>query len=170
MTRRGCFMGEKQSLKSNGTVPLNTCTYTKGGGLYWMYACYYGWRVHCCYVHVCFVKWQRVALPTRWRTSVRTLFYCYLTFLDHRTNISRKVRAPRCVSASGAPNKFQNCHLNKTNMDKTSQYPLYRTVAAVCWGSSPPTGKKTANDNVRQRGSPYPIQYIPQLYGDDIWL
>ena len=63
-------------------------------------------------------KWQRVVLPTRWRASVRTLFYCYLPFLDHRTNISRKVR----VSASGAPNKFQNCHLDKTNMDKTSQY------------------------------------------------
>ena len=51
-------------------------------------------------------KWQRVALPTRWRASMRALFCCYLTFLDHRTNIS----------ASGAPNKFQNCHLDKTNI------------------------------------------------------
>ena len=33
-------------------------------------------------------KWQRVALPTPWRASVQALFYCYLTFLDHRTNIS----------------------------------------------------------------------------------
>ena len=68
-------------------------------------------------------KWQRVVLSTRWHASVRTLFYCYLTFLDHRTNISRKVCAPRRISASGAPNKFQNCHLDKTNMDKTSQRP-----------------------------------------------
>ena len=35
-------------------------------------------------------------LPTRRRASVRALFYCYLTFLDHRTNT------------------FQNCHLDKT--------------------------------------------------------
>ena len=72
-------------------------------------------------------KWQHVALPTCWRASVRTLFYCYLTFLDHRTNISRKVHAPWRVSALGAPNKFQNCHLVKTNMDKTSQH-LERTL------------------------------------------
>ena len=69
-------------------------------------------------------KWQRVVLPTRWRALVRAIFYCYLTFLDHRTNISRKVRAPRHVRASRAPNKFQNCHLDKTNMDKTSQHHL----------------------------------------------
>ena len=52
-------------------------------------------------------KWQRVALPMRWSASVRALFYCYLTFLDHRTNISRKsarteacqrVRSPKQVS------------------------------------------------------------------------
>ena len=35
--------------------------------------------------------WQSVALPTCWCTSVRALFYCYHTFLDHTTNISRKV-------------------------------------------------------------------------------
>ena len=61
-------------------------------------------------------KWQHVTLPTGWRASVCALFYCYLTFLDHRTNISRKVGTP------GAPNKFQNCHLDKANMDKTSQH------------------------------------------------
>ena len=91
---------------------------------------YRRWAFHT-YKHGCTVvmskffpsKWQRVALPTRWRASVRTLFYCYLTFLDQRTNISRKVHAPRRVSTSGAPNKFQNCHLDKTNMDKTSQHP-----------------------------------------------
>ena len=67
-------------------------------------------------------KWQHVALLTRWCASMCALFYCYLTFLDHRTNISRKVHAPRCISALGAPNTFQNCHLDKTNMDKTSQH------------------------------------------------
>ena len=51
-------------------------------------------------------KWQYVVLPTCWRASVRALFYCYLTFLDHRTNIPRKVSATRQVSASWAPNKF----------------------------------------------------------------
>ena len=55
----------------------------------------------CCDVLSMFVlsKWQRVALPTRWRASVRALSYCDYTFLDHTTNISRKVRTPRCVSA-----------------------------------------------------------------------
>ena len=62
-------------------------------------------------------KWQRVALPTRWRASLRALFYCYLTFLDHRKNISRKVRT-----------KFQNCHLDKTNMDKTNLYRLQISI------------------------------------------
>jgi len=77
-------------------------------------------------------KWQRVALPTGWRASVRPLFYCYLTFLDHKTNISRKVCAPRRVSASGAPNKFQNCHLDdKTNMDKTSQHHIFSRTDEV---------------------------------------
>ena len=69
-------------------------------------------------------KWQCVALPTRWQASVRALFYCYYTFLDHTTNMRRKLRAPRRVSASGAPINVQNCHLDKTNMDKTSQHPL----------------------------------------------
>ena len=63
-------------------------------------------------------KWQRVALPMRWHASVRALFYYYLTFLDPRTNISRKVGVPRHVSASGAPNKFQNCHLGKQTWTK----------------------------------------------------
>ena len=44
--------------------------------------------------------------------------YCYHTFLDHTRNVSRKVRAPRLVIASGASNNVQNCHLDKTNMDK----------------------------------------------------
>ena len=67
-------------------------------------------------------KWQCVALQMRWRVSVRTLFYSYHTFLDHTTNISRKVCKPRRVSVSEAPNNVQNCHLDKTNMDKTSQH------------------------------------------------
>ena len=65
------------------------------------------------------------ALPTRWRASVCALFYCYLTFLDHRINIRRKVRAPRRVSVSGASKKFQNCHLDETN--------LYRYVNQGCF-------------------------------------
>ena len=73
-------------------------------------------------------KWQRVALPTRWRTSVRALLYCYLTFLDHRTNIRRKVRTPRRVSALGEPNKFQNCHLDETNMDITTVHQQRQTA------------------------------------------
>ena len=47
---------------------------------------------------------------------VHPLFYCYHTFLDHLTNISRKVHAPRHVSVLGVPNNVQNCHLDKTNM------------------------------------------------------
>ncbi len=78
----------------------------------------------CCDVLSIFVlsKWQHVALPTRWHASVRTLFYCYLTFLDQRTNISRKVRAPRHVSASGVPKKFQNCHLYDTKQTWTKHH------------------------------------------------
>jgi len=71
-------------------------------------------------------KWQRVALPTRWRASVPAFLYFYLTFLDHRTNISRKVHAPRHVSASGAPNKFKN-----SNMDKTSQHQNFHSHISV---------------------------------------
>jgi len=48
-------------------------------------------------------------------------FYYYHTFLDHTTNISRKVGAPRRVSTSGAPNNLQNFHLDKTYMNKTLQ-------------------------------------------------
>ena len=58
-------------------------------------------------------KWQRVALPTRWRASVRALFFCYLTFLDHRTNISRKVRARQHVGSAKQVSKLslgQNKH------------------------------------------------------------
>jgi len=78
----------------------------------------------CCDVLSMFVlsKWQHVALPTRRRPSVCALFYCYHTFLKHTTNISRKVCAPRNVSASGVPDNVQNCHYDKTNMDKTSQH------------------------------------------------
>ena len=63
--------------------------------------------------------------------------------------------ASRCVSQSGAPNKFQNCHLDKTNMDKTSQHPFLSnrkrfndlaagpsrslaTVYAILWRSTDP--------------------------------
>ena len=83
-------------------------------------------------------KWQCVALPMCWCTSVRALFYCYHTYLDHTTNISWKVRAPRRVSGSGAPNNAQNCHLDKINMDKTSQLRLilYLIVKSTPGGQS----------------------------------
>ena len=56
-------------------------------------------------------------------------FYCYYTFLDHTTKISRKVRELRHVSASGAPNNVQNCLLDISNMGKTSQHqPLKRFI------------------------------------------
>ena len=67
-------------------------------------------------------KWQCVALTTCWRASVRALFNSFPTFLDQTTNISRKVRAPRRVSASGASNDVPNCHLDKTNMDNSSMH------------------------------------------------
>ena len=66
-----------------------------------------------------------------WRASERTLLNCYHTFLDHTTNISRKVRAPRRVSALGAPNNVLNCHLDKTNMDKTSQHECRWSVPSL---------------------------------------
>ena len=49
-------------------------------------------------------------------------FYWFHIFLDHTTNISIKVRAPRRVSAPGAPNDFPNCHLDKTTMDNSSMH------------------------------------------------
>ena len=64
----------------------------------------------------------------RSRQSDAPLFYCYHTFLDHTTNINRKVRAPRRVSALGAPNNVQNCHWDKTNMDQTSQNLIYMLI------------------------------------------
>ena len=80
--------------------------------------------LRCCDVLFMFVlsKWQCVALPMRWRAWVHAHFYCYHTFLDHTTNISRKMHTPLPVSASGAQNNGKNCHLDKTNMDKTSQH------------------------------------------------
>ena len=73
----------------------------------------------------------------------RALFYCYLTFLDHRTNISRKVRTPRLVRVSRAPNKFKNCHLDKTNMDKTSQHLKFSLLMAVGRAATRRDGTRT---------------------------
>ena len=70
-------------------------------------------------------KWQRVGLPMRWRGSVSALFYCWHTFLDHRTNISRKVRAPRRASVSGAPNNLQNGHLDKNKHGRNKTVPFF---------------------------------------------
>ena len=43
-----------------------------------------------------------------------------------RSWITEQISVGKCAhqGASGAPNKFQNCHLDKTNMDKTSQHRL----------------------------------------------
>jgi len=91
--------------------------------------------VHWCLFHIRFIQGKWVALPTRWRASVRALFYCYHTFLDHRTNINRKVRALRCVSASGAPLIY------KTYMEKTSMHLCgiihYAYILSVCNGHKP---------------------------------
>jgi len=51
-----------------------------------------------------------VALPTHGCASVRAFFDCYLTFLDHRTNISRKVCAPRRVKKVSKLSFGQNKH------------------------------------------------------------
>ena len=75
-----------------------------------------------------FSKWQCVALPSCWHTFVRALFYWLHAFLDHTTNIRRKVHAPRRVSALWAPYDVQNCHLDKTNMDNLSMQLKCRLV------------------------------------------
>jgi len=67
------------------------------------------------------------------RASVCALFYCYPTFLDHTTNISRQVRAPRRTSASGAPSHIQNCHLDKTNMDKTKTSQHHDNISKIIY-------------------------------------
>ena len=87
------------------------------------------WRVHWCFIHVCFVQvtmWWRSRRADASRVHART-FYWFHIFLDDTTNIRRKVRAPRRISASGVPNNVQNCHVDKTNMDKTSQHLFLRS-------------------------------------------
>ena len=72
-------------------------------------------RAGCCDVLSIFVlsKWQCVAHPTRWRIPMS---------------------APRRVSASGAPKKFQNCHMDKTNMGKTSQHYYFVCFSLIVLG------------------------------------
>jgi len=77
--------------------------------------------VYWCFIHVCFVQVATCGAPD---TLTRLGARIFHTFLDHSTNIIRKVRAPRLVSASGAPNDVQNCHLDKTNMDNSSMQLL----------------------------------------------
>ena len=50
-------------------------------------------------------RFQRADVPL----CTHFFFYSFHTFLDHSTNIIRKVRAPRCVST----NDVQECHLDK---------------------------------------------------------
>ena len=44
--------------------------------------------------------------------------------------ITEQISEGKCThqGASGVPNKFQNCHLDKTNMDKTSQHLIWIRV------------------------------------------
>ena len=74
------------------------------------------WMFYPCF----FFKWQCLALPMRWRGTVRALFYWFHTFLDHTTNISIKVSAPR------APNDVPNCHLDKATMDNSSMHQFVK--------------------------------------------
>ena len=46
----------------------------------------------------------------------------------HTTNISRQVHASRSIGTSGGPNDVQNCQLDKTNVDKTSQHPKWANM------------------------------------------
>ena len=60
-----------------------------------------------------------LALPTRWRTSVHILFNWYLLCDPRRCDNSRKV--PTRAEARQHVLSTTHCHLDKTNMDKTSQ-------------------------------------------------
>ena len=99
--------------------------------------------VHCCYVHVYLSKWQRVALPMRWRASVHALFHCYLTSPSWITE--------QISVGKWAPNNLQNGHLDKTNMDKTNLYckklfcewfliegkkEIYKIIFMLCYESN----------------------------------
>ena len=64
-------------------------------------------------------KWQRVALRTRWRASVRALFYCYHTFLDHTTNINRKLH---CTEARQCVGSAKQCSKVSLGRNKHGQY------------------------------------------------
>ena len=79
------------------------------------------WTVfECCDVLSMFVmsKWQCVVLLTCWRASVRALSYCYHTFLDHTTNISRKVHTLRRISVSERQTMFKNVPWTKQTWTK----------------------------------------------------
>jgi len=71
---------------------------------------------------------HHLALPTRSRTSVRTLSYWYLLSGPRRCEMNRKVGTPRGVSASGVPHIVT---WTKANMDKTSMH-LSNTCAHLC--------------------------------------
>ena len=90
-------------------------------------------------------KWQHVALPTRWCASVCALFYCYLTFLDHTTNISRKVHAPEARQRIGSAKRCsklslgQNKHGQFINAPKWGQF-CWLTVQLLGRGSGEKEG------------------------------
>jgi len=72
-------------------------------------------------------KWQRVALLMRWCALVLSLFYWYLTFLDHRTNISRKVRAARTEARQrvGSPKQVSKLSLGQNKHGQNIITPVY---------------------------------------------
>ena len=71
-----------------------------------------------------------------------------------RCKMNRKVRAPRRVSTSGAPNDVPNCHLDKTNMDNSSMHPR------VVFTSPLPPDAKSHNRDV----PPGSIAYYSDAY------
>ena len=57
------------------------------------------------------------------RFGARTFLLISLLLGSHNQYKVIKVRAPRCVSVSGAPSDVPNCHLDITTMDNSSMHP-----------------------------------------------
>ena len=73
---------------------------------------------------------HRLALPTSSRASVRALSYCFLLSDPRRCEVNRKVRAPRRVSASGAP--YIVTRIKQTWIKRHSSYWMSEpTIAGV---------------------------------------
>ena len=91
--------------------------------------------VHCCYDHVCFVQVTTCGAPNGLTClGVRT-FYCYLTFLDHRTNICRKVRAP--VGSAKQVSKL-SLGQSKHRQNITTRHTVVHIFNLTCSSASVP--------------------------------